>query len=171
MEAVPPGEEAGGVQFANLAIEDLVLVGEGRRKAPGMRLGQVRHHLGEQLEPDQEAVERIVVEFVAAAEEIVKEFAVTFEVAEDQRLGEVRLVLEVIEEPALRDPGSGDKLVDRGRGESLREHRQLGEVEESVAGRATLSDRHVEHRRTILRVRKASCDGGHIDRVDVGLST
>ena len=68
-------------------------------------------------------------------------------------------------------PGGGDQLVDRGRGESLREHRRLGEVEKPVAGRATLPDRHVEHDRTVLRVRKAGCDGGHSGGVDVGSTT
>ena len=129
VEAAPPGKKARGVQLPDLAVEDLVLVGEGRREAAGMRLGQVRHHLGEQLEPDEETMERVVVEFVATAEEVVEQLAVAFEVTEDQRLGEVRLVLEMVEEPALGDTGGDDQFLDRRRRESLREHRQLGEVE------------------------------------------
>ena len=64
-------------------------------------------------------------------------------------------------------PGGDDQFVDRGRGESLREHRRLGEVEESVAGGAALPDRHVEHAETVLWVRKGGCDGGHSSGVDV----
>ena len=37
-----------------------------------MRLGEVGQHLGEQLERDQEAVQRIVVELVGARENIVE---------------------------------------------------------------------------------------------------
>jgi hypothetical protein len=90
-------------------------------------------------------VERVVVQLVAAAEEVVEELAVALQVAEDQRLGEVRLVLEMVEEAALGNATGGDQLVDRGRREALGEHRPLGEVEEPVAGRAPLSDRDVEH--------------------------
>ena len=59
-----------------------------------MRLGQVRHHLGEELEADEEAVQRIVVEFVAAAEEIVEELAVTFQVAQISALARSVLSLK-----------------------------------------------------------------------------
>ncbi len=59
MEAAPPGEKAGGVQFANLAVEDLVLVrredaGQG---SPDSASGRFAINLGEKLEPDKEAME------------------------------------------------------------------------------------------------------------------
>ena len=99
-----------------------------------MRARQVGHHLGEQLEGDERAVQRVVVELVGAAEDVGKRSVVLVDVAAHQRLGEVALVLEVIEEAALGDADAGDQLVDRGCGEALLEHGGLGELED--AGRA-----------------------------------
>ena len=98
-----------------------------------MRLRQVRHHLGEELQPDQESMQRIVVQLVAAAEELVENRPVVLEIALQQRLREVGLVLEVVEEAALRDADRSDDLFDRGRGESLREHRLLGDLKDPFA--------------------------------------
>ena len=122
-----------------------------------MRLGQPRHHLGEELQPDQEAVQRVVVQFVAAAKELVEHRAVLLEVALEQRLREIGLVLEMIEEAALGDADRGDDLLDRGRGESLREHRLLGGRENPLARLAAPSCRNLQH---------ANCTIGQVVRRD-----
>ena len=98
-----------------------------------MRLGQVAHHLGEQLQSDEEAVQRIVVEFVAAREDFIEHLLVVLDVAQHQAHRERGLVAEVIEEAALGDADRGDDLVDRGRGETLREHRRFGDFEDAGA--------------------------------------
>src|SRR5690242_4931715 len=101
-----------------------------------MHLRQVGRQLGEQLQADEEAVKRILVQLVAAPEEIVEKFPVALEIAEEERLRQFALVTEVIEEAALGDPGRGYQLLDRGRRKALGEHRTLGKLKQPLARRA-----------------------------------
>ena len=99
-----------------------------------MRFGQIAHHLGEQLQADQEAVQRILVKLIAAPENVVEDRPVVREVAQQHRLGELGLVLEVIEEAALGDADRGDQLLDRGRGKALGQHGGFRDFEDALAG-------------------------------------
>lgn len=103
-----------------------------------MHFGHVRHHLSEQFQSDQEAVQRVFVQFVGTVEQFVQHLPVMFEVANQQRLGEFGLVLEMVEEAALGDTGSRDQFVDRGAGEAFRQHGFLGQRQQALAGVAAL---------------------------------
>ena len=51
-----PGNGDGVAEVADVLVEELVLVAEGRHEAARMGIGQVGHHLGEHLETDEEAM-------------------------------------------------------------------------------------------------------------------
>src|SRR5262245_43039570 len=148
-EPVAPGQHAFGVELADLGIEQLVLIGEGRCEAPGVCLRQVGQHLGEKLQPNQKSLQRIFVEFITAAEDVLEHSAILGEVAQQQPLGELTLVLEMVEEAAFRNTGRRNQLVDRGGGKPLGEHRALGKFEQSLPGIAALAWNIVEHRQTV----------------------
>ena len=57
-----------------------------------MPVRQVGHHLGEELQRDQEGVQRVVAELGGAAEDAARGRAVLLEVALEQRAGEGVLV-------------------------------------------------------------------------------
>ena len=54
-----------------------------------MRLRQIGHHLGEELEPDQKTVQRIFVEIVSAPENAVEQLVVLLEITQQQTLGQL----------------------------------------------------------------------------------
>ena len=109
-----------------------------------MHLGHVGEHLGEQFQPDQKAVQRIVVQLVAARENILEHLLVVREVAQHQAFRERALVLEVIEEAALGDADRRDDLLDRGRGEAFRQHGGFRHFEDAGA-RVGFGGLGVEH--------------------------
>ena len=110
-----------------------------------MRLRQVGKHLGEKLETDQEAVQRVFVQIIATAENAVEQFAILPQVAQQQTLGEFALILEVIEEAAFGNTGRRDQLLDRGGGKSFGEHCAFGELKQSFARVAGFAGRNLEH--------------------------
>src|SRR5262245_10331863 len=146
-EAVAPGQQTIGIEFANLVVEQLILVGERSGKTTRMRLRKIGQHFGKELEADQKSLQRIFVELVAAAEDVLEHDVILREVAQQQALGELALVLEMVEEAAFRDAGRRDQLIDRGRGEAFCEHRVFSELEQAFTGVAALAWNIVEHRR------------------------
>jgi hypothetical protein len=91
-------------------------------------------------------VQRIVVQLVAAAEQLVQRRPVLFEVTQQKPLRELPLVLEMVEEAALGDPHRRDQLLDRGARKALGEYRLLGHFEQPLTRLAASAHRHVEHR-------------------------
>src|SRR5262249_25630319 len=110
-----------------------------------MRFRQIGQHLGKELESDQEAVQRVLVEIVAAPENGLKQFAILREVTQQQALGEFTFVLEVVEEAALGNTRRCDQLVDRCRGETFGEHRTFCELKQTFAGVAGSAGGIFEH--------------------------
>jgi hypothetical protein len=98
-----------------------------------MPIRQISRHVGEELQEDQEAVQRIVAQIIGLLEEAEEDFVFLLQVADEQRLREVVLILEVIEEAALGDAGFEDDLIERRAGKPLRQHRRLGDVENALA--------------------------------------
>lgn len=124
-KAPPPAEHGSGVEAAHLVVELLVVIGDRRHHAARMRGFKLGHHLGEELETDQEGVQRIVGKVAPAREDRIQLGVVVVNEAFEQRLRKIGLVAEMIEEPALGDLGGGDDLVDRRVGESLGQHGSL----------------------------------------------
>ena len=122
------------VERAHLGVEEPLLVADGGDDAAGVAVRHVGHHLGEELEADEEGVQRVLAELVAAAEDVGEERAVVVDRHLEQRAGELVLVAEMVEEAALGDLGGGDDLLDRGGVEALGEDRLLRDVEDAPAG-------------------------------------
>src|SRR5262245_41963367 len=140
-----PGQHAFRVQLAHVLAEQLILVGERGGKAAGMRLRQVSQHLSEELEPNEEAVQRVFIKSVAAPENIFEQLAILREIAQQQALGEFALVPEMIKKAALRNAGRRDQLLNRGGGEAFGEHRAFRELKQTLARVAALAWDIFEH--------------------------
>ncbi|MCY1313739.1 hypothetical protein D9M70_642890 [compost metagenome] len=76
---------------------------------------------------------------MGSTEDLIVDALVVLDVAFEQRPGEFVLVTEMVEEPALGNADLGDQFVDRGRAETLRQHRRLRGVEDSRSRFLTLS--------------------------------
>src|SRR5262245_10349305 len=78
-------------------------------------------------------MQRILVEFIGATEDLVEQGVLARDIADQEGLGELALVLEMIEESALGNSDGGDQLLDRGGRKALLEHRRFSCVENALA--------------------------------------
>src|SRR5262249_48828334 len=90
-KTIASGQHAVGVELAHFVVEQLVLIGERSGETAGVRLRQIGQHFGEQLESDQEAVQRVFVEIVAAPENIFEQLSILLEIPKQQAFGELSL--------------------------------------------------------------------------------
>jgi hypothetical protein len=104
-----------------------------------MTVRQVGHGFGEQLQGNQERLQRVVGQFTAAREDCVEEPILGGDISAEHLAGERILVLEVVEEAALGEPGFSNHLVDRGRSKSFGKHGRFRNLENSLARRFALS--------------------------------
>ena len=100
---------------------------------------QVVHHVGKQLEPDQKAVQGILVQVLRQLEQVVQNLGIGLDVALDEGQCQFVLVPEVIEEAALGNAGLLDLLFNRGRAEAFFQYRGLGYTQNAFAGFLTFS--------------------------------
>ena len=120
-------------EFAHFAVEQPLLIADAGDQAAGMAVRQVGHGLGEQLQRNQERLQRIVGQLPAAREDIVEQPIVGRDIAAEHFAGERVLVPEVVEEAALGEPGLGDHFVDRGGAKSLGEDGGFRDLENPFA--------------------------------------
>ena len=104
-----------------------------------MAVRQIGHRLGEQLQRDQERLQRVVGQLTAAREDLVEQPIVGRDISAEHFAGERILVLEVVEEAAFGEAGLGDHFVDRSGAKSLGEHGGFRDLENSLARRFALT--------------------------------
>src|SRR6185436_2932312 len=92
------------------------------------------HRFCEQLQRNQEGLQRIVGQLTAARKDFVEQLIVGRDIAAEHFAGERVLVLEVVEEAALGEAGFRDHFLDRGGAESLGENGGFRDFENSLAG-------------------------------------
>ena len=119
LEPLAPIQNRRGIEVPDLLVEQAILVAIGSDKAARVAARQVGHHFRQHLKPDEEAMERILVELIGAGKQLVEQSVLARHVTDQKRLRQLALVPEMIEEAALGDADRRDQLLDRGRGEAL----------------------------------------------------
>jgi hypothetical protein len=78
-------------------------------------------------------VQRVLIEFVGAHENVVEHGVVVGDVAQHQSARELTLISKMIEKAALGDAGPDDQFFDRGGGKPFVEDGGFGELQDALA--------------------------------------
>jgi hypothetical protein len=149
------------IHLPHVGVEHPLLVSDRSDHAARMESVHIVHHLGINVEEDEEALKRIVAQLARPRLKRLHDPVILGEETLEQLAREIVLVAEVIEEAAFGDPGCFDQLLDRRRGKALLDDRLIGEVHDPLARllalgagaafqlyrRSSFLDQLVDHRR------------------------